>query len=487
MEAFHCEPCQIVGVETKAHNEADALEEHTLPSETWSKNSNKVTGPFHSSQMVVEDSTISIPFSEPLLSLILKMPASLQPLCFGGSPVTLPVEVHLAGGVEAQTIATPVITPTPGCLTQPLIFDQPHIQCLNPLSSCPITEQQNLLCSQQHNNELSQNLSLQMGQSQSGERKSNISQPVENTAMHSSEFLTALQESFPFLRNYSSSACRGSSFSTGFILPDTALSHLYTGSPLVSLLPPATLLVPFPFVVPLPVPLPIPIPIFPDPGSLSRTSHTMKTSKSSQTMTEDIPVCTHNKMSGYNILQFPVQPPTPVSQEQVLDLTVKGVPIQTKQEVQFPFHQDNVLDLSMANKSCLETGQDTKLKHHGRNSTNEESTKLILPVKYSQTQGINQSNSYSDIEFSMQYKWTKKERCENYAIKYSGQNGRVMTPKQIPRVTQSTKDTSVMFCEKPPQGQVLKDRAVKQKRVKSQNINIPPIKKQHLMKFLPSK
>lgn len=489
MEGFHCEPCQIGGVETKAHKEAEALEEHAFPSETWSKNSNKATGPVHSSETGVEDSTLSIPFSEPLLGLILKTPASLQPVCFAGSPVTLPVEVHLAGGVEAQTIATPGITPTPGCLTLPLIFDQPHIQCLNPLSSCAITEQQNVPYSQQQNNELSQNLSLQIGQSQSDERKSNISQPVEDTAMHSSEFVTALQELFPFLRNYSSSACRGSLFSTGFILPDTTLSHLYTGSPLVSLLPPATLLVPFPFVVPLPVPLPIPIPIppFSDSGSLSRASHTMKTSKSTQTMTEDIPVRTHNRMSGYDFLQLPTQPPPPVSQEQVLDLTVKDVPIQTKQEVQFSFRQDSVLDLSMANKSCLETGQDTKLKHHGRNSTNEESTKLILPMKHSQTQGTNQSNGHSDVEFSMQYKWTTEERCENYAIKYSGQNGRVITPKQIPRVTRSTKDTSVMFCEKPPHGQVLKNRVVKQKRVNSQNINIPPIKKQYLMKFLPSK
>ncbi|XP_026803603.3 retinoic acid-induced protein 2 [Pangasianodon hypophthalmus] len=492
MEGLHREPCQFVGVETKAHKEAEDLEEPTLPSETWSKNSNKATGPVHSSEVVVEDSTISIPFSEPLLGLIVKMPASLQPVCFGGSPVMLPVEVQLAGGVEPQTIATPIITPTPGCLTLPLIFDQPHMQYLSPLSSCPITEHQNLPQSLQQNNGLSQNLSLPMGQSPSGEGKSNISQPSENTAMLSSEFLAALQELFPFLRNYSSSACRESNsfplnaFSSGFIPPNTTLSHLYTGSPLVSLLPPATLLVPFPFVVPLPVPLPIPIPIPPFPDSGSR----LKTSKSTQTMTEDIPVCTHNRMSGYDFLQFPTQPPPPVSQEEVLDLTVKVVPIQTKQEVQFSFCQDNILDLSVANKSCIETGKDTKQKHHGRNSTNEESTKLILPVKRSQTQATNQSNGYSDVEFSMQYKWTTEERYENYALKYSGQNGRVITPKQIPRVTRSTKDTSVMFCEKlvrPPQGQVLKNRAVKQKRVNSQNINIPPIKKQHLMTFLPTK
>lgn len=488
MEGLQCEPCQFGGDETEAHKGAEVLEEHTLPPETWSKNSNTPTGPVHSSEVAVEDSTISIPYSEPLLGLILKTPASVQPVCFGGSPVMLPVEVQLAGEVDPQTIATPVITPTSDCIRLPVIFDQPHMQCLSCLSSCPITPQQNLPQSLQQNNGLSQNLS------QSGDGKSNMSQPSENTATHSSEFLAALREFFPFLRNYSSSACPRSSlfplnaFSRGFIPPDATLSHLYTGSPLVSLLPPATLLVPFPLVVPLPVPLPIPIPIPPFPDS--RANHSMKTSKSTQTITEDIPVCTHNIMSGYDFLQLPTQPPPPASQEEVLDLTVKVVPIQTKQEAQFSFCQDNALDLSMANKSRLEPGKDSKLKHHGRNSTNEESTKLILPVKCPQTRVTGQSNGYSDVGFSMQYGWTTQEHFKNYAIKYSGQNGRVMTPKQIPRVTRSTTDTSVMFCEKlvrPPQGQVLKRRVVKQKRMNSQNINVPPIKKQDLMTFLPSK
>ncbi|KAF4093266.1 hypothetical protein AMELA_G00000320 [Ameiurus melas] len=488
MEGLQSEPCQFGGDETEAHKEAEALEEHTLPSENWSKTSNTPTGPVHSSEVAVEDSTVSIPFSEPLLGLILKMPASLQPMCFGGSPVMLPVEAQLAGGVEPQTVATPVITPTPGCITLPVIFDQPHMQCLSCLSSCPITEQQSLPQSLQQNNGLSQNLS------QSGDGKSNISRPSENTATHSSEFLAALREFFPFLRNDSSSACPRSSlfplnaFSRGFIPPDTTLSHLFTGSPLVSLVPPATLLVPFPLVVPLPVPLPIPIPI--PPFTDSRASHSMKTSTSTQTMTEDIPVCTKNTMSGYDFLQLPTLPPPPVSQEEVLDLTVKVVPIQTKQEAQISFCQDNVLDLSLANKSRLEPGKDTKLKHHGRNSTNGESTKLILPVKCSQTQVSGQSNGYSDVGCSMRYKWTTQEHYKNDAKKYSSQNGRVMTPKQIPRVTRSTTDTSVMFCEKlvrPPQGQVLQSRVVKQKRMTSQNINIPPIKKQDLMTFLPSK
>lgn len=478
MEGLHCEPCQISGVKTQAHKEAEALEERPLPSETWSNNSNKATGPgpVHSSEVVGEDSTISLPFSETLLGLIVKMPASLQTVCCGGSPVLQPVEVQLAGDVEPQTIATSIITPPPGCLTLPLIFDQPQVQYLNPLSSCPISEHtQNLPHTLLQNNGLSQNLSLPMGQSHICEGKS------ENTAMYSSEFIAALQQLIPFLRNYSSPPSRGSTsfhaFGTGFIPPEGTLSHLYTGSPPVSLLPPATLLVPFPFVVPLPVPLPIPIPIplFPDSVCLSRAGHTNKTSKSTQT--EDIPVCTQNRTTGYDFLQSPTQSLLPVTQEEVLDLSVKVTPSQTKQEVQF--HWDHVLDLSVANKSYL----DTKLKHHGRNSRKEESAKLILPMKHSPTQ----ANSYSDVAFSMQYRRPTEKQCANYALKYSDQNGRVMTPKHIPRVT---KDASVRFCEQliqPPHGHVSKKRILKQKRVNSQNINISPIKKQHLMTFHPSK
>lgn len=69
-------------------------------------------------------------------------------------------------------------------------------------------------------------------------------------------------------------------------------------------------------------------------------------------MTEDVPVCTHNTMSGYDFLQLPTQtPPSPVSQEEVLDLSVKVVPTQTKQEFQVSYYQDNVMNLSVANYS----------------------------------------------------------------------------------------------------------------------------------------
>lgn len=61
--------------------------------------------------------------------------------------------------------------------------------------------------------------------------------------------------------------------------------------------------------------------------------------------------------------------PDAVSQEEVLDPRVK-VPIQTKQEFQLCFSQD-VLDLSVANKSCHETGKEAKLKHQGRNYRNK--------------------------------------------------------------------------------------------------------------------
>lgn len=77
MEGLTCESCQIGGVETQADKETEALEEHNLHSETWS-NSNKAKGPVHSSET---DSAISVPFSEPLLGLILKVPELPCSLC----------------------------------------------------------------------------------------------------------------------------------------------------------------------------------------------------------------------------------------------------------------------------------------------------------------------------------------------------------------------------------------------------------------------
>lgn len=146
-------------------------------------------------------------------------------------------------------------------------------------------------------------------------------------------------------------------------------------------------------------------------------------------MTEDVPVCTHNTMSGYDFLQLPTQtPPSPVSQEEVLDLSVKVVPTQTKQEFQVSYYQDNVMNLSVANKSRrIKSSKEDGRKHHESNSTNQESTIRILPMKRSQTRATNQLNAYSDVELSMHYKWTTEEHYENYDLKYLGKNGRVIT------------------------------------------------------------
>lgn len=72
MEGLQHDPCQMGQVKTKVHEGADAMEEQTCLTEAWSKTASAL-----SSELVVEDAMITIPLSEPLLGLILRMPAIL--------------------------------------------------------------------------------------------------------------------------------------------------------------------------------------------------------------------------------------------------------------------------------------------------------------------------------------------------------------------------------------------------------------------------
>ncbi|XP_036416966.1 retinoic acid-induced protein 2 [Colossoma macropomum] len=501
MEDLHSEIHQNSGIKTKASEGAEALDNRTLSTQAWSNNLNEPARQALSTDVAVEDSALFTPLSEPSLGLIFKMATSLlQPLCLGGSPVVLPVHLQVAGGADpqvGQTVASPVIAPSPASLSLPLILDQPGLQCLSSQlllqSSCLIPEQQYLSGAEQ-NHGPSQNLSVPLSQPQHGEEKSDIlSQPSDNSALHCSKFTTVLQEPFHFLRNYGSSPCQGTRSvpSNPFLPQESPLPYLYTGSPLVSLVPPATLLVPYPLIVPLPVPLPIPIPIpipvsFPDSKALSSSpsaAYSTKKNKSTQTSKDafGIPTVTHSTKSDCRCLQLPRLPLPSISQQEVLDLRIKVTPIQTKQEVQFPLPQDSALDLSVANNSYFKSCAGSKLKYYRNNSANEDLTERIIhPIKYSRRHEPNHLNSHSDIDFGTQYKWTKERYFSENTAKSAGQNSRVIGPLQTPAV----------FCEKlvrQPQEHILKNRVVKLKRMTSQSMNIHPVKKQHVATFRPTK
>ncbi|KAL7833903.1 hypothetical protein AOLI_G00288630 [Acnodon oligacanthus] len=496
MEDLHNEIHQNSGIRTKASEGAAALNNRTLSTQAWSNNLNEHARQALSTDVAVEDSALFTPLPETSLGLIFKMATSLlQPLCLGGSPVVLPVHLQVAGGVDPQVgpaIASPVIAPSPGSLSLPLMLDQPGLQCLSSQlllqSSCLVPEQQYLSGAEQ-NHGPSQNLSVPLSQPQPGSEKSDISSPPsDSSALHCSKFTTVLQEPFHFLRNYGS-ACQGTRSvpSNPFLPQESPMPYLYTGSPLVSLVPPATLLVPYPLIVPLPVPLPIPIPIpipvsFPESKALSgspRAAYSTKKNKSTQTSKDafDIPTSTHSTKSDCRCLQLPRLPLPSVSQQEVLDLRIKVTPIQTQQKVQFPLPQDSALDLSVAaNSSHTQSCTSSKLKCYRNYSANEELTERIFhPVKHSQKHEPNRLNSHSDMEFGMQYKWTEEEYFTENAAKSAGQNSRI---------------TPAVFCEKlvrQPQEHTVKNRVVKLKRVTSQSMNIHPIKKQHVATFRPTK
>ncbi|XP_017550078.1 retinoic acid-induced protein 2 [Pygocentrus nattereri] len=499
MEDLHSKIHQNSGIKTKASEGAEALNNRTLSTQAWSNNLNEPVRQALSTDVAVEDSALFTPLSETSLGLIFKMATSLlHPLCLGGSPVVLPVHLQVAGGVDPQvgpTIASPVIAPSPGSLSLPLMLDQPGLQCLSSQlllqSSCLVPEQQYLSEAEQ-NHGPSQNQSVPLSQPQHGNGKSDIlSQPSDNSALRCSKFTTVLQEPFHFLRNYDSSACQGTRSvpSNPFLPQESPMPYLYTGSPLVSLVPPATLLVPYPLIVPLPVPLPIPIPIpvsFPESKALSSSpsaAYSTKKNKSTQTSKDafDIPTSTHSTKSDCRCLQLPRLPLPSVSQEEILDLRIKVTPIQAKQKVQFPLLQDSALDLSVANNPHFESCAGSKLKCNRNYSANKELTERIFhPVKYSRRHEPNHLNSHSDIEFGMQYKWTKEQYFPENAAKSAGQNSRVTGPLQMPAV----------FCEelvRQPEEHMLKNRVVKLKRVTSRSMNIHPIKKQHVATFRPTK
>uniref|UniRef100_A0AAY5E9E6 Uncharacterized protein n=1 Tax=Electrophorus electricus TaxID=8005 RepID=A0AAY5E9E6_ELEEL len=329
-------------------------------------------------KLAAEDTALFALLSEPLVASILRMTASLlQPACLGGSPVTLPVHLQEAVGADthvSQTLATSVITPCPGARSIPMILDQSVVQYISsqPLaqSSCLIPEQQCLQNLPGHDVIL-QSTSVPSRQPWHTDRKSNLSSPApDSPPSHTSELAAAFQEHYSNLRNCVSSACKGTKsplnpVSETFFHPESALPYLHPASQLVSLVPPATLLVPYPLLVPLPVPLPIPIPI-PIPVS------NMKKTKSTQTATDvSISMSTHSPNTGCCFLQLPMLHPSSVPQEEVLDLSVKATPIQSKQ-LQCSVLQDSALDLSVSCKPCTDSCSDSKSKF-GRNSTSVNS------------------------------------------------------------------------------------------------------------------
>ncbi|XP_067086248.1 retinoic acid-induced protein 2 [Osmerus mordax] len=363
-------------------------------------------------------------------------------------------------------------------------------------------------------------------------------------------FAAILQDLFPTAGNSTTCQSPGSvqsdPFASAFLSPPP-LPHPYS-SPLAPLVPPATLLVPYPVVIPLPVPLPIPLPIpIPVPqsedskGNLPKAACTV--SKSTQTYSTSPPPSPGSFLSSGQ-LRHASSSALLLAEGEVLDLSIKSCPIEPKQEMPSP--QENVLDLSVAGvrRTCIQScGSGGSLKgerdrpclsgqkaHPGALSLG-----VLRPLECTQRLDSKLLSGLASLEFSRQHKWVVDSSGGGSSLgreaSLSGAgNLEIVSTSQTAKVIVSVKDAiPAILCGKikslsgvstknfsikrdGPQGATLqqlygapsrgqgeqrdpndplkkvpKNRAIKLKKVSSQEIHILPIKKQRLAAFLPRK
>ncbi|MED6279681.1 hypothetical protein CHARACLAT_003264 [Characodon lateralis] len=472
--------------------------------------------------------------AEPPGGVALKVATTvLHPVCLGESPLMLPIHLQMAGAAApqlGQIGAAPYLIASQSPVSLPLVLDQQVLQHMSP-SVIPQTTacaqlplQNNVLCQ----NPLTFGLTPAIDPKVTGPtQEANLLSLLQNPA-----FAAILQDLFP--AQTGSSACQppGSAF---FSLPP--LTPPYT-SPLAPLVPPATLLVPYPVIIPLPVPLPVPLPI-PIPISQSEDSKgsmpkpVCTVSKSTQTSPRETtsPSLSSRKCMPHSHPQSGSLS-LPLEEGQVLDLSVRACPIEPKQEYPSP-HQDNVLDLSVpgVRKMCIQSERKVALES-GQGST---STALSLGVECSPTLDSKLLGSLTSLEFSRQHKWLvdtgvagSNSLGQEASLNGAG-NLEIVSTSQTAKVIVSVKDAiPAILCGKikglsgvstknfsikrdgsqaaslqqlygmpssshgeqdlnNPHKKVTKNRAIKLKKVSSQEIHFLPIKKQRLAALLPRK
>lgn len=462
------------------------------------------------------------PTAEPPGGVALKVATTvLHPVCLGESPLMLPIHLQMAGAAGPQLSqlgAAPYLITSQSPVSLPLVLDQQVIQHMSP-SVIP----QTATCTQLplQNNALCQNplsFALPPAVDPKKAQDANLLPLLQNPA-----FAAIVQDLFPPQAGSSTCQSPGSAF-----FPHPPLAPPYT-SPLAPLVPPATLLVPYPIIIPLPVPLPVPLPILiPVPqtedckGSVSKQVVTV--SKSTQTsLTDATPpsLFSRKRLPSFQTQNVSSSLMSP-EEGQVLDLSVKACPIELKQEYLSP-QQDSVLDLSVPNvRKPLpsESGQESG------------SAALSLGVECTQSLDSKLLGSLTSLEFSRQHKWlvdTSVSGSGSLGQQSRGGNLEIVSTSQTAKVIVSVKDAipailcgkikglsgvstknfsiqrdgsqatslqqlygmpSVSRGQQDPNNnhkKVSKNRAIKVKKVSSQEIHFLPIKKQRLAALLPRK
>lgn len=386
------------------------------------------------------------PSNEHSVNLALKVATSLlQSVILENRPVVLPVNLQLAGGLPPQldeTGLSPLILPASSTVSMPLVLDEPLNSHLPPsLRSCPFA---NIQISTLLENLLS---------SQPEALVYHTDAPV----FQSRETATCLQDLRPSLSNCASAEYQ----MTGPDQPSSLPSNFWpreivqpTSTPMTSLIPPATLLVPYPFVVPLPVPLPIPIPIpIQIPQSLD--------SKTFIKMSERGSMIDKSTRS----MACPEFPHTPsVSQDEVLDLSLKAT--QTKREYVLSASPNSALDLSVVCSNCrLQNGRNTWTTHEGNRNN----------ITHSKYEDYNVFPPLCDKRrgFSRDYMINSPMKPDRIHETVPQHSSRRLSTAHPPSSEQ--------------QRQILNSKNVYFKRNRSQNMHgdTPRCKKQHLAYFLP--
>ncbi|XP_061538916.1 retinoic acid-induced protein 2-like [Phycodurus eques] len=403
-------------------------------------------------------------------AVTLKMAATvLHPLCLGENPLMLPIHLQMAAATGPQLGpmgAAPYLLTSPNQVSLPLVLDpavipQNNILCPNPLS---FVEQKSVAGPPQDPNLLSL---------------------LQNPA-----FATILQDLFPSQTGPATCHSPGSPF---FPPPYS--------SPLAPLVPPATLLVPYPVIIPLPVPLPIPLPI---PVPQTEDSKT------------NVPKAVRTETKSTQTLQDLDTVPQS-SSPQVLDLSMRGpCTVEPKQEYLSPQQQDSVLDLSVP------AARKHRAPSRGPGRSLERSASLDSKIL----------GSLASLEFSRQHKWMLDGGAGGSGSLGPGTpNLEIVSTSQTAKVIVSVKDAiPAILCGKikglsgvstknfsikqdgrqgmpaqlfgvpplpPPLSQrgpddglkkvPAKNRAIKLKKVGSQEIHFLPIKKQRLAALFPRK
>lgn len=321
--------------------------------------------------------------------------------------------------------------------------------------------------------------------------------------------------------------------------------------PPATLLVPYPVVIPLPVPLPIPIPIPVPVSTCKDTKVDSEHSKPACTScKSTQTSTHDFCSPLIRPSKDMAVQQPPLQSSSSpvVTDGEVLDLSVKAPQSQSlhsgsSQEIQ-PFQQDSVLDLSVSSdrKTCIQScsvyGPPPPDRERacisGEDVCNGALALGVLrPVDCTPKLDSKLLSGLASLEFSRQHKWvvdsgssgSVTSSVHDAALGSSG-NIEIVSTSQTAKVIVSVKDAMpAIFCGKlkglsgvstknfsikcdasqggyaalpRSQGEqrgdpndtlkkIPKNRAIKLKKVSSQEIHILPLKKQRLAAFLPRK